>query len=68
MINLFGKDKLCEMTGQPQVLTFEGQLNPTIMRNITKKVQKVISRFKDTLFGVSPVRYTIKEKAAGQEP
>ena len=38
MVNMFGKDKLCEMTGQPQVLTFEGQLNPTIMRNITKKV------------------------------
>lgn len=61
MVRLYGKDKICEMAAQPQVFTFEGCVNQEVKREITKKIQKVISKHKDTLFKVSPVRYTLKQ-------
>ena len=61
MIHLYGKDKVCDLAAQPCVLTFDGHENCQVKKEIAKKIQKVISRHRDTLFSVSPVRYTLKD-------
>lgn len=59
MISIFSKDKVCEQTGQT-ILSFDEIENPSAIKNIKQKIQKVISRHKDSIFGIQPVLYTFK--------
>ena len=59
MIELLGKEKVCEQTHHV-ILSFNDQRNKLAMKNIKSKIQKVISKHKDTIFKVYPIQYTFK--------
>ena len=59
MIELLGKEKVCEQTNHI-IISFNDQRNTSALKNIKSKIQKVISRHKDTMFKVFPIQYTIK--------
>jgi hypothetical protein len=62
MILVFGKDKICEQTNQT-ILSFDEHENPSTVKNIKQKIQKIMSRHKDLIYGIQPVQYTFKIEA-----
>ena len=54
MIELLGKDKVCEHSNS-MIMSFNDIDNPAAIKSIKQKVQKLISRYKDTIFEVRPV-------------
>lgn len=58
-IHLLGKQIVCDLTGHI-ILSFNDVQNTVAIKNVKQKIQKVISRHKDTIFSVFPVEYTLK--------
>ena len=50
---------MCDHTNQA-ILSFDEHENPSAVKNIKQKIQKVISRHKDSIYAVNPVLYTFK--------
>ena len=60
MIELLGKDKICEHSNS-MIMSFNDIDNPAAVKSIKLKIQKTISRHKDTIFEIRPVLYTFKQ-------
>lgn len=60
MISTFGKQKVCSVTNQ-MLLSFNDHENQLAVKCIKQKIQKVVSKHKDTLFRVQPIQYTFKD-------
>ena len=54
MIVHFGKERVCQVTSQ-YLLSFNDHCNLAAKKNIKQKIQKVISKHKDTIFRVQPI-------------
>jgi hypothetical protein len=61
MILVFGKDKICELTNQT-MLSFDDHENPSAVKIIKQKIQKIISKHKDLIYRIQPVQYTLKNE------